>query len=188
MEKDFDLLICDTYGHLSGDIMDKFTDTKKRDDFIREVGMKLDQYKTYLKKGKESGNALIGADVFSFTSLGESVFGRDYTKRFLVWNKKTEELGKYTDNLAFFGCAVTGSGWIFNLKEGKSFFRGEYLETENAFKTPEDVIRDMVNTFSNKGGKVLVVELRDVSKLKKVIEEEGRVFVSSEELVLDEAK
>src|SRR5699024_3932739 len=111
MEKEFDLVICDTYGHLTkkGKIK-KFSSMKKRDEYIRGIAEKLEEAKKLLKKGRESGNAIVGADAFSFTSFGENVFGRDNTKRYLVWNKDVDVTEGYTEDLAFFAWTVAGKG------------------------------------------------------------------------------
>jgi len=184
MEKEFDLVICDTYGHLTkkGKIK-KFSSMKKRDEYIRGIAEKLEEAKKLLKKGRESGNAIVGADAFSFTSLGENVFGRDNTKRYLVWNKDVDVTEGYTEDLAFFAWTVAGKGWIFNLKEGKSFFRGEYFGDREHFQDAESVCRDIVKAFSNEGGKVLDVTEHKGSIIKDVVEAEKREYVHLEEVL-----
>lgn len=176
MKKEYDLIICDTLGHLSGEDV-KFKSMKERDAYIKKVGELLIENKERLKQGKESGNAIVGANSFSFSSLGELVFGKENTKRFLVWNKDEESEKGYIDSLAFFGWAVAGKGWIFNLQEGKKFFRGEYLETEYKYKTPLEVTRDIVRTFSNEGGKVLNIALFSEDVIKEAVELEGREYI-----------
>jgi len=183
MEKDFDLIICDTYGHFAKKSVGKFSSVKKRDEYIRDIAVKLEEAKKLLKKGKESGNAIVGADAFSFTSLGENVFGRDNTKRYLVWNKNKEVSKGYTKDLVFFAWAVGGKGWIYNLKEGLSFFKGEYFEDGEQYQDAESVCRDIVRTFSNEGGKVLVVTDHKGSIIKDVVESEKREYVQLDEVL-----
>src|SRR5699024_2883472 len=176
MEREFDLILCDTLGHLSGEDKPRIKNIKEQDEYIKKVGEILQENKGRLKKGKESGNAIFGADAFSFSSLGELVFGRDNTKRFLVWNKDEETEQGYTEELAFFGWAVAGTGWIFHLQEGK-FFKGEYLETEERYKTSLEVTKEIIKTFSNEGGKVLNIELFNEDVIKEAVESEGREYV-----------
>lgn len=178
MKKDIELLLCDTFRQLTGGSEIVFKDSDDRDNHIVEVAKKLEKVKGRLKKGKESGNAIIGADNFSFSSLGTNVFGQELTKRFMVWNRIPEEgLKKYSDRSVFFAWAVGGSKWIFNLGEGRKFFRGEYLEREGMYETEKDIIRDLVQRFTNEGGNVLNIELHDNTLIKEVVEEEGRNYI-----------
>lgn len=178
VDEGYDLIICDTYGYLvDGESKILFDTKEERDKHITDTQKRVKNELSKLKSGKETGNVLVGVNVFSFSSLGEDLFKKENAKRALVWNREKES-GKeqYQDSRIYFMWGVVNRGWIFNLQEGENFFRGEFLEKEGKYETALDVVRDMVRRFTNDGGKVLEIDNGHKTVVQEAVELEGREY------------
>lgn len=177
-----DLIICDTFGYFTKGVRGvTHTDRVKRGNYIKQVQELIKGNLKHVKRGKETGNVLVGVDIFSFSSLGEDLFKKENAKRALVWNRDLKGTKRgYTGDRAFYMWGVVDRGWIYHLQGDERFFRGEYLEVGEDFSKPEDVVRDMVRRFTNDGGKVLELILGNKTVVEQVVKEEGREYVGIE--------
>ena len=187
VNRDISLIICDTYGYLTNDSNVKtFENSEDRDRYIKEVQVKLSNSLKFLKRGDETGSAIVGADVFSMESLGEKVFGKGKDKRVLVWNRDLNKHTNrgYTNNRAYFMWGIIGKRWIHHLLEGETMFRGEFLQSKGC-KTSLDLVRSIIRRFSNKGCKVMEITLHKDSVIQEAVNLEGREYVEYRECELN---
>jgi len=176
-----DLVLCDTFGHLTENgELERFKDKEQRDRYIKEMQQHVTNLKDYLRDDVTVGSMLVGVDTFSMTSLGKSVFG-DNAKRVLVWNKDLEVTNHvgYLPVRAYFMWGFNKRGWIYNLQEKEHFFNGEFLQSEKqgSYRTPFQVVQSMIRRFSNENSRVLELNPRKGSVIERVVCQEDREYI-----------